>query len=152
MLIHGGDGFWRKQRRRIRTSRQLKPALDVSLGLIRIQRHEVRAQGNSLLQLPQADGIEFFIQFRLSDQKNLQQLLLRSFEIAQEPDFFQNFRRKVMGFVDHQSCCQFLLAARNHIVRNLQQQFAFILAGGGSPRSLAKYCRNSTGDSRPLKM
>ena len=92
------------------------------------------AQGDSLLQLPQADGIEFLIQFRLANQQNLQQLLMRGLQIAQQPDFFQNLRRKVMRFVDHQRRGQFLLVARNHIMSDLQQQFAFVLAGGWEVR------------------
>src|ERR1017187_5349179 len=88
------------------------------------------AKGNSLLQLPQADAIEFFIQFGLSDKQDLQQLLLRSFQIAQKWDFLENFRRKVMRFVDHQGCRQIPLAASDDVMRDLKQQFTFVLAGG----------------------
>src|ERR1035438_5178885 len=63
---------------------------------------------------------------------------MRSFEIAQEPDFFQNFRRKVVGFVDHESSCQLLLVARDHIVGNLQQQLTFVLAGSGKSQIAGK--------------
>jgi hypothetical protein len=92
MLVHRRDSFWREHRRRIRRARKLEPALDVSLGLVRSQRNKMRSQRDSLFQLPQADGVEFFIQFRLSHQENLKQLLLRGLKIRQKPDFFENFR------------------------------------------------------------
>src|ERR1700722_7846658 len=89
------------------------------------------AQGNSLLELPQANGVEFFIQFGLTDKQDLQQLLLRSFQIAQQPDFLQNFCGKVGGFVDDEGCRQIPLAASDDVMRNLKKQFALVFAGGG---------------------
>src|ERR1035441_10492172 len=85
-------------------------------------------KGNSLFQLPQADGIKFFIQFRLSDKQDLKQLFLGSFKIAEEPDLLQNFRRKMMRFVDDQCSRQTSLAPSNDVLRNLKQQFTLILA------------------------
>src|ERR1700693_2875982 len=70
---------------------------------------------------------------------------MRSFEIAQEPDFFQYFRRKVVGFVDHESCRQLLLVARNHIVGNLKQQLTFVLAGGGKSQIAGKVLQELDG-------
>src|ERR1035438_2501009 len=96
------------------------------------------AKGNSLLQLPQADGVELFVQFGLSDKQDLQQLLLRSFQIAQKSDFLENFRRKVMRFVDHQGCRQIPLAAPDDVMRDLKQQFTLVLAGGGKSQITGK--------------
>src|SRR5579862_4384420 len=101
MLIHGSDSLRWKQNRWIRASRQLQPALDVTLGLIRIQRHEVGAQSDSLFQLPQADRVELLVQLRLSDQQNLQQLLLWRLQVAQQSDLFKNFCREMVRFVDY---------------------------------------------------
>ena len=71
MLIYGGDGLWREQRRWVRTSRKIKPALDISLRFFRIQRYKPGAKGDSLLKLPQGRGVKFVVQFGLPDQKNL---------------------------------------------------------------------------------
>src|ERR1700691_5320367 len=86
------------------------------------------AKGDPLFQLPQIGRVEFVVQFGLAHQQNLQQLLVGRLQIGQKPDFFQNLRRKVVSLVDHQNRRQFFLAARDHIARNLQQQFALVLA------------------------
>ena len=43
-----------------------------------------RAKSNSLLQLPEPDGIQFLIEFWLTDQYDLQQLVLGRFQIRSE--------------------------------------------------------------------
>jgi hypothetical protein len=48
--------------------------------------------------------------------------------VAEKPDFLQNFRRKMMRFVDNQCCGQTSLAPSNDVLRNLKQQFTLILA------------------------
>ena len=51
------------------------------------------AQRDPLLQLPEFIRIEFLIEFRLARQHDLQQLLLRRFQVGQKPDLFQYLRR-----------------------------------------------------------
>src|SRR5229473_46564 len=53
--------------------------------------------------------IEFLIELRLTRQHNLQQFLLRRFQVGQKPDLFQYFRRQVVSLVHHQDGRQFLL-------------------------------------------
>src|SRR6266853_2758094 len=129
----------------------LKPALDISFGLIGIQRHKVGAERNSLLQLPQADGVEFVIQFGLSDKENLKQLLLCSLKIAQEPDLFQNFRRKVMRFVDHQGRRQLSLASVNDIIGNLKQQFTLVPGCDRKPQIIGEVLQELHGGETAIE-
>ena len=60
-------------------------------------------QRDPLFQLTQFMGIEFLIEFRLTRQHDLQQLLLRCFEVGQKPYLFQYFRRQVMSLIHHQN-------------------------------------------------
>src|SRR5580704_29603 len=111
----------------------------------------MRAKGDSLLQLPQTDGVEFFVQFRLSDKQNLEQLLLRSLQIAQESDFLQDFRRKVVRFVDHKCSCQIPLTATDHVMRDLKQQFPLILAGRGKSQITGEVLQKLHGRESTVK-
>ncbi len=58
--------------------------------------------------------------------------------MLQEPDFLQNFGRKVMRFIDHQGRRQIPLATPNDIMRDLNQQFTFVLAAGRKAQITSK--------------
>src|SRR5580700_953485 len=128
------DGVVRKKHSRIRASRQLQAAVNVTFGLVDIQRRQMGTQGNALLELPQIHRIQLLVEFGLPHQKNLQQLLLRRFQIGQQPDLLQHFHRKMVSFVDHQHRGQALLVTRNYERTQVQQKVALSLARGGQAK------------------
>jgi len=78
-------------------------------------------------------GVEFLIEFRLSSQYDLQQLLLRGFEVGQKPDLFQYFRRQMVSLVHHQDCRQSLLMSVKQETIQHVDQFVFGLARHRQP-------------------
>src|SRR5580658_1099376 len=74
---HGRRGFRRKYWGALEVCPgNLQSLLDISTGFNAVQRSKLRTQSNSLFQLPQAERIEFIVQFRLPDQDDLQQLIV----------------------------------------------------------------------------
>src|SRR3984957_11085095 len=117
-----------KKYSRIRAARQLQAAVNVTLGLVDIERRQVGAESNTLLELPQIDRIQLLVEFGLPDQQYLQQLLLRRFQIGQQPDFLEHFHRKMVSFVHHQHRGQALLMPRNYERTQIQQKVTLGLA------------------------
>ncbi len=108
MAIDSHHGLLREQGFRLGAcSRNLQPPLDISLGLIPIQRIKPRAKGNSLLELSESDGIQFLIKFGLTDQYDLQQLVVGRLQIRQKADLFKYVRGQMVRFVHDEYCGQF---------------------------------------------
>src|SRR5580698_10908848 len=105
----------------------MQAALDVSRRLLQIERHQLRAEGNSLLELAQSHRVQFVVQLWLAHQQNLQQLGLGRFQVGQQPDLFQNLRRQLMRLIHHQHRGQPLAVALDYVPVELQEQFTFIL-------------------------
>src|ERR1700722_2736714 len=131
--MHLSNRLYRKQECLVRAAAQLQAAPDVAIGLVQIERAQCRAQRDSLLQLAQVIRIQFRVELRLTDQKDLQQLFLRRFQVRQKPDFLQHLDRKVMRLIYHQNRGQTLLKAANHKATQVEQKFAFGFTRCGKP-------------------
>jgi len=92
-----------------RYSTNLQTPLDVSPRLFQVERLKVAAQCDALLDLPEFERVQHFVQLRLTGKHDLQQLLLRGFQIRQEANLLQQFGRQMMRFVHHQQRGQFTL-------------------------------------------
>src|SRR5271165_2797463 len=86
------------------------------------------AQGDPLLQLPQLERVELLVQFRLSGEHDLQELLPGRLQIGQQPYLFQQFPRQVVRFIHHQQGSQFLPVPRQEERVQRQQDFILRLA------------------------
>src|SRR5579862_2045 len=122
------DRFHRENFVWIGTPCHLHPLAYVAVRFLQFQRLQLGAQSDSLLQLPQIDRIELFVQLRLTNQQDLQQLFLRRFQIRQKSNFFENLRGEMVGFVNNKDSGQSLLKPRDHKSAQLQQQFTLRLA------------------------
>ena len=91
-------------------------------------------QRNALLDLAKFERVEHFVEFGLTRKDDLQQLLLRSFQVREQPDFFQQFRRKMVCFVDHQQGGQLALVPLHQKRTQRQNEFVFRLAGNGQSK------------------
>ncbi len=67
------------------------------------QRRQAEAVGNALAQLAHLRQRQVPIQFRLTEQHDLQQLGAAGFEIGQQADLFQRFQRHRVRFVDQRN-------------------------------------------------
>ncbi len=76
--------------------------LDVSRRLDTRQRLEVVACGDALRQLPQVVTGQELAQLRLTDQDDLQQLLLRRLEVGEQAHLLEDRGRQVLRLVDHE--------------------------------------------------
>ncbi len=61
------------------------------------------AAGNALRQLAQVVAREQFPQLGLTDQDDLQQLLLRRLEVRQQADLLEHVGREILCFVDDEN-------------------------------------------------
>src|SRR5262249_19379996 len=66
-----------------------------------LQRFEVVAARYALLDLSEVGSREEVVQFRLSDQDDLQQLAI-GIEIQQKPNLFEHVGGQMLRFVEHQ--------------------------------------------------
>src|SRR5208282_1030811 len=89
MAKHSLDRWPGKNLAGCRCSRNPKTAAHVLPGFVRIERVEMAAQRDPLFELPEFMGIEFLIEFRLTRQHDLQQFLLRGFQVRQKSNLFQ---------------------------------------------------------------
>src|SRR6266403_1901278 len=122
MAKHGGNGLCGKQYARMRVcSCDLQAPFDVFRSLDYIEWIKSRAKGDSLLELSKSDGIQLLIQFRLSDQKNLQQLVISCLQVRQEANLFENFRRKMVCLVHDENRSQFLRSSRDYKMPQFKQ-------------------------------
>ena len=64
------------------------------------QRFEREIMGDSFLQLTHVGARQYLVQLGLAEEHQLQQFVAIRFEIGQEPNVFQRFRRHGMGFID----------------------------------------------------
>ena len=95
------------------------------------QRLEVIAPGDALRELPQFDALEHVAQFGLADQDDLQELLRGGFEIRQQADLLERFRRQVLCFVDDDDdASAFGVRLQQSLVEDIDQ----ILDAGRRPR------------------
>src|ERR1035441_480574 len=78
-------------------------------------------------------GIEFLIEFRLARQHDLQQLLLRRFQVGQKPDLFQYFRRQEVSLIHHQNRGQSLLMSLQQEAVQYVDELVFGLARDRQP-------------------
>src|SRR5579871_185540 len=123
----------------IRMSGLLQAPLHISLGLFQVERHQVRPQCNALFQLPKLDGVEFVVEFWLSDQQYLQQFVLWRFQVRQQPYLLQQVCRKMMCLIHYQhSRRATTFVPPDNIRADLEQQFALRF----SRRGQAKVSRN----------
>ena len=58
--------------------------------------------GDAVLQLPHVGARQQVVQLRLAEQRDLDQLVPFGFEVGQQADLFQRFRRHCMRLVDQQ--------------------------------------------------
>ena len=65
------------------------PMPDVFLRLCTTERLQMKSARDALCNLPQVRSVQQITQFWLSDQNNLQQLLLRCFKICQQANLFK---------------------------------------------------------------
>src|SRR5271165_6873769 len=68
-----------------------------------IQRLQLASQGDALFELPQFRGVQDDLQLRLAHEHNLQKLLLRSFEVGQQPDLLQQLVAQRLCLVHNKS-------------------------------------------------
>src|SRR5208282_394138 len=106
-------------------ARNRQAAPHVLAGFARGELVEMAAKGDPLLQLTEFVGIEFLIELGLTGQHDLQQLLLRSFEVGQKPDFLEEIRRQMVRLVDHQNGRQSLLMPLQQEAIQPMDQFVF---------------------------
>ena len=60
------------------------------------------AYRDPLIELPQPRQGKLLLQFDLTDQYNLQELLFLRFEIRQDPDLFQDRKGQILRLIDDQ--------------------------------------------------
>ena len=82
--------------------RDFQPVIDVETGLVQGQRPEVVAHRDALSQLTQSSSVELVTQLWLTDQHDLQQLLLVRFQVGEQSHLFEQLVAEILGFVDHQ--------------------------------------------------
>src|ERR1035441_7872394 len=86
-MEHACNGFFREQWARARISScNLQALFDVIPCLVCVQRVKLSANSNSLFELPEADRIQFLVEFGLPDQHDLQQLVVVSFEVRRSEE------------------------------------------------------------------
>ena len=83
-------------------TRHLQAVVYVGPGLLEVERPEVVARGDALVQLAQLRAGQHRRQLRLADQDNLQQLLAVGFQVGQQPDLLQYVVVQVLGLIDQQ--------------------------------------------------
>ena len=150
MPVNFADGFMRENQVSLRVcSRHLQPAPHVAAGFVPIQRLQPGPQRDPLFQLAKFGQIQFFVQFRLTDEQDLQQFLLRGFQVREQSYFFQNFRGEMMGLVHHQHGTELALMSSDQELAKLKQQVALGLSRGRQPEisryELQELQRNSSG-------
>src|SRR5271165_4018117 len=111
----------------------------------------MRTQCDALFELPQLDRIELLIQFGLAHQEDLQQFFVCSLEVREQTDLFQNVSREMMGFVDHEHGGQLFFSARDHIMSQLQQEFALALACGRQSEIAGYVLQKLNRSQQPIK-
>ncbi len=78
-----------------------QPFQYVSARLLEREGARFRSERNALAELPELRLVQFLFKFGLPGKHNLQQLLGRSFQVGQQPNFFQHPRREVLGLIDN---------------------------------------------------
>ena len=76
--------------------------IEIVINLFPGQRFEVEVVSNAFAQLPNRLLREIFIEFRLAEQNDLQQLVLIGFEVGQQADFLERFQRHALRLFDEQ--------------------------------------------------
>src|SRR5258708_16440124 len=109
MMIYSRESLRREQRVHLGTrSRYPQAPFNISFGLDFIQRIKPRTKSNPLLELPKSDRIKFLIKFGLTDQCDLQQLILGRLQIREKTYLFKYFGRQMVRFVHDENRSQFL--------------------------------------------
>ena len=75
---------------------------DVGTCLIEVQRLKIVSSSNSLIKLPQLGSRQLIGQFWLTNENNLEQLLIIGFEIRQKTNLLQHIKIEVLRLVNHQ--------------------------------------------------
>ena len=85
--------------------------VDVAERLVGRQRVQPVVHGDALTQLTQFVARQMRLEFGLSDQEDLQQLLALVLQVREQPDLLEQLHRKVLRFIQHEHG---MLAARTH--------------------------------------
>ncbi|OPZ58980.1 MAG: hypothetical protein BWY87_01215 [Deltaproteobacteria bacterium ADurb.Bin510] len=75
---------------------------DVIAGFSAVERPHVVTHHDTIRKLAQVVGSQHLAQFRLTDQQDLQQLLVLGFKIREHPNLFEHGRIEVLALVDDQ--------------------------------------------------
>ncbi len=98
-LVDGAHGFLVKLHL-APPAGDMEPVGDVVQGFFLGKRLQVIPRGNTLVELAQVLEREHLAQLGLTDEDDLDQLLLLRLEVREEADLLENLRRKVLRFVD----------------------------------------------------
>ena len=90
------DGFESRAAEEIRaTAAQRYAVRDVTKGVALRQRFQVEVDRNALYQLPQFALLQFFSEFRLADQHDLQRLRAHGIDVGQHTDSLEIIDRQI---------------------------------------------------------
>ncbi len=80
----------------------LESVPDVAAHVVDGQAAQVGVDRDPLGELAQAAALQLFLEFRLADQDDLDEVFLFRFQVGKHADFLDGFGRQVLGFVDDQ--------------------------------------------------
>src|ERR1017187_1183523 len=134
ILIEFAQRLVGENRRLRRRPGTLQTGQHVGARLRFIQRLKLTAQRNPLLQLPQLRRVKHHLQLRLTHENNLQQLLLRRFQVGQQPDLLQEFVPQSLRLIHHQGGNEPTSVALDEVAVQIKQHLGLGAPGIGQPQ------------------
>ena len=128
------------ERDRPRSAGDRQTVRDVRGGRLRVERLQLVADGDALIELPQLRRSQQRLQVQLADEDDLQQLLLVGLEIRQNADLLEHVQRQVLRLVDDEHGARLQRnQAEQEIVERVDQ---LLLADAGQPAGLDVVARD----------
>src|SRR5688572_22892421 len=97
--------------------------IDVPPRLVAREVCERGPHGDALIQLRQLRRANEFLQLRLSDEDDLNQLLVVGLEIRQHTDLLQEFNREMLCLVENRDACAAIRKLLQKVRVQLVEQF-----------------------------
>ena len=75
---------------------------DIGTRLLLVERRQIKARRDALIELPELWPRQHTGQLRLTGEDDLQQLLLVGLEVGKQTDLLQHLKAQVLRLVNHQ--------------------------------------------------
>src|SRR4051812_20564844 len=102
---------------------------NIGLGFRRVERIEMTVDADPLPELPHFRRSEHFLELRLSDKDDLEELCVLGLQVGQHPDFLKELRRKILRLVDDENREVFFTVLLDEERVEVAKQGHLVLAG-----------------------